>query len=54
MTLHNLEIRIATDLTLEQVELLKDYLFDCIVYSSVLEPGTVKPEAVDIIVVDSQ
>jgi late competence protein required for DNA uptake (superfamily II DNA/RNA helicase) len=51
---HNLEIRICTELSLEQVELLKDYLFDCIVHSSVLEPGTVLPEQVDLIVTDSE
>ena len=52
--LHNLEIRISANLTIEQVETLKDYLFDCIVHSSVLEPGTVSPEQVDLIVLDAE
>lgn len=58
MTLHNLEIRIATDMTLEQVEILKDHLFECITSCSDICPGLedldIRPESVDLIVVDSQ
>lgn len=51
---HNLIIEITANLTLEQVELLKDYLFDCITASSVLEPGTVTADQVELIVIDAQ
>jgi late competence protein required for DNA uptake (superfamily II DNA/RNA helicase) len=50
---YNLTIEI-TNLTLEQVELLKDYLFDCITTSSVLEPGTITTDQIELIVTDSQ
>jgi len=51
---HLLEIRISKEFSLEEVESLRDYLRDCILHSSVFEPGTILPEQIDLIILDSE
>ena len=55
--MHNLEIRIAKDFTLEQVEALKDHIYQCIISApevcAGLEDVQITSEMVDLVVSDS-
>ena len=49
--LHKLEIVITQSFTLEQVEMLKDYLYDCIIKNQIVK---IESDSIELIVTDSQ